>query len=45
MIIEQPEEITLCTLECIVMPSGEVLVLGKTIGWYEELRKYLDKVS
>ena len=35
------KEITLCNLEVVVMPNGEVLCVGKTIGWLQELGKYL----
>ncbi len=37
----QPEQITVCTLECIVMPQGEIICNGKTLGWFKELKKYL----
>ena len=40
-----PEEITLCTLKCVLMPNGEVIVLGKTIGWFKELKEYLENES
>ncbi len=43
--MEQPEEITLCKLGCVVMPNGEVIVLGKTIGMFKELQKYLEAVE
>jgi len=36
-----PKEITLCHLEVIVMPNGEILCLGKSIGFIKELGKYL----
>ena len=38
---KQPETITLCNLECIVMPQGEVICDGKTIGWFDKLKKNL----
>ncbi len=38
---EQPEEITACTLECVVMPQGEVICMGKTIGWFKDLKEFL----
>lgn len=28
-----PKEITVCHLEVVVMPNGEVLCAGKTVGW------------
>lgn len=36
-----PNRITLCSLEVIVMPNGEVLCAGKTIGWVSTLGPYL----
>lgn len=36
-----PKEITVCNLECVVMPNGEVICSGKTIGWVKELGRYL----
>jgi hypothetical protein len=38
---KQPENIMVCELECVVMPNGEVICNGKTIGWFEDLGKYL----
>lgn len=32
-----PKTMTLCNLEVLVMPTGEVLCLGKTIGWITTL--------
>jgi len=36
-----PKEITLCNLEVVVMPNGEVIFLGKSMGWIGEMGKYL----
>ena len=33
---EQPEDIIIVFVEAILMPNGEVISLGKTIGWYRE---------
>ena len=41
MIKEQPKEITACYLECVLMPNGEILSLGKTVGWFREYKDYL----
>lgn len=41
---ENPEDITLAKLEVIVMPNGEILCKGKTVGWVKGengLGKYL----
>ena len=37
----QPENITLCLLQCVLMPNGEILSNGKTIGWFNDYKKYL----
>ena len=39
--MKQPDEITLCTLEVVLMPNGEVICLGKTVGWFKQLKDYL----
>lgn len=39
--MEQPDNITLCLLEVVVMPNGEVICLGKTIGWFKNLKEHL----
>jgi len=41
--MKKVEEMTICNLEVLVMPNGEVLCLGKTIGWFKDLHKYLTK--
>jgi len=41
MIEEQPEEITVVEVDAVLMPNGEVICLGKTIGFFKELQKYL----
>lgn len=38
----QPDEITLCTLEVVLMPQGEIICLGKTVGWFKDLKQYLE---
>ena len=38
---KQPEKITLCTLEVVLMPNGEIICLGERIGWFKNLKKYL----
>lgn len=36
-----PEEMTICHLEVLVMPNGEILCNGKTLGWVKDLGEYL----
>lgn len=40
-----PKTITVCSLEVVVMPNGEVICNGKTLGWVNSalhpLGKYL----
>lgn len=38
---EAPKEITSAKLGVVIMPNGEVICLGKTVGWFEELKDYL----
>jgi hypothetical protein len=37
----QPNEITLCQLEVVLMPNGEVICLGNRVGMFKDLKKYL----
>lgn len=39
---EIPKEMTVCKLDVLVMPQGEVIFLGKTIGWFKDLKDYLE---
>ena len=41
MIEKQPDEITACDLECVLMPNGEVICCGKTVGRFKDLKKFL----
>lgn len=36
-----PESITVCNLEVVIMPQGEIICLGKTIGWFKDFKNYL----
>lgn len=38
---KQPDEIVVCNLECVVMPNGEVISLGKTIGFFKDFKTHL----
>ena len=41
VIQQAPESITPATLECLVMPNGEVLCLGRTLGHVKQMGKCL----
>ncbi len=38
---KNPEEITVCNLNVVVMPNGEIICKGKTVGWVKDLGEYL----
>ena len=38
---EQPEGIVVCNLECLLMPNGEVICEGKSLGWFKNLKRWL----
>ena len=38
---KQPEAIQTAFLECVVMPNGEVISMGKTLGWFETFKSCL----
>lgn len=42
---QAPKDITVCYLQVVVMPNGEIICLGKTVGWVKELGRYLTKVD
>jgi hypothetical protein len=42
-ITTQPDEITVILIEGLLMPNGEIIVSGKTVGWYDKLGKYVYK--
>jgi hypothetical protein len=41
MMDTQPDGITVCTLECVLMPNGEIISKGKSLGWFDEMKPYL----
>jgi len=41
MIKKQPEAMTLCNLEVLLMPQGEIICKGNTIGWFKDLKEHL----
>lgn len=40
---KQPEEMTLAKLEVLIMPNGEIICRGVTVGWYKDLKKFLSE--
>ena len=42
---KQPEQITLCTLEVVVMPNGEIICLGESLGYFKKFKKVLKPVK
>ena len=38
---DTPDVPVLCNLEVVLMPNGEVISTGKTLGWFKDFRKYL----
>lgn len=36
-----PDEITMADLDCVVMPNGEVICLGRTLGWVGDFGEHL----
>ena len=40
---DQPKEITVCQLDCVLMPQGEIICKGKTIGWFKNFKEHLIK--
>ena len=42
MMKKPPQTITPAKLGVVVMPNGEIICNGKTLGWVKELGKYLE---
>lgn len=42
---KQPEEITLCKLECVLMSQGEIICQGKTVGWFKDFGPHLEPAA
>lgn len=38
---KQPKDIVIVYVEAILMPNGEVIHAGKTLGFYKNLKNYL----
>ena len=35
------KEPTICNLEVLLMPNGEIICIGKTLGWFDQFKRYL----
>lgn len=42
---KQPEVMQICNLNVLLMPNGEVICEGKTIGFFDKLKKYLTPIE
>ncbi len=36
-----PDKITVCNLEVVLMPNDEIICKGKTVGWFKDFKEYL----
>ena len=36
-----PEEMKIVHLEVLLMPNGEIICSGRSIGWFDKYKKYL----
>jgi hypothetical protein len=45
MIAQQPKGINICSLEVVLMPNGEIISLGKTLGWFKMYKDFLTVIS
>lgn len=41
----QPKEMVICNLNVLLMPNGEILCLGKSIGWFKDFKNELIGIS
>ena len=37
-----PEQMTVCKLDVLVMPNGEIICKGRTIGWVKDFGEFLN---
>lgn len=45
MMNKPPKEITVCHLDVVVMPNGEVICTGRSIGWVNSLGVHLTPLA
>ena len=36
-----PDEMTICNLEVLLLPNGELLCGGKTVAWFKDVKSFL----
>lgn len=41
---KQPEEMTVINLQCLLMPNGEIIHQGKTVGFFDKCKKYIEEI-
>ena len=39
--MKHPTIMTVCSLQVLLMPNGEIICEGKTLGWFDRMSKYL----
>ena len=40
---KQPKEMYVCKLEFLLMPNGEMICKGYTIGWFDTFKEHITK--
>jgi hypothetical protein len=45
ILLDNPKEITPCTLQVVVMPNGEIICAGQTVGYVRALGKFLTVIK
>jgi hypothetical protein len=40
---KQSNKPMICNLEVLLMPNGEIICLGKTLGWFKEFKEFITK--
>lgn len=41
---QDPQEMLICNLECLLMPNGEIISAGKSLGWFTQMGKELTAI-